>query len=135
MGAHLHLIEPLAFTLDDKNLQRAGLDYHDLAHVYTHPNLEVCLQALGSPRLFALSTKGKTRYTTPQFQASDAFLFGSETKGLPSSLLTSMPVEQVLTLPQVDASRSLNLSNAVAITLYEAWRQIGFLGDKNNCSL
>lgn len=125
-GAHLHLIEPLAFTLDDKNLQRAGLDYHDLTRVSTHPDLETCLQKLEFPRLFALSTKGKTLYTTPTFQENDAFLFGSETKGLPPSILNSLPPEHVLTLPQIKSSRSLNLSNAVAITLYEAWRQIDF---------
>lgn len=125
-GAHLHLIEPLGFTLDDKNLQRAGLDYHDLANVFTHPNIETCLDALNHPRLFALSTKGKTLYTAPTFEANDAFIFGSETKGLPASFLGSLPKEQVLTLPQVKTSRSLNLSNAVAIMVYEAWRQMGF---------
>lgn len=127
-GAHLHLIEPMGFTLDDKNLQRAGLDYHHLANVFTHPDRESCLKHLGIDcrRLFALSTKGKTLYTTPSFQKGDAFIFGSETKGLPAAFLESLPPEQVLTLPQVSASRSLNLSNAVAIMLYEAWRQMGF---------
>jgi tRNA (cytidine/uridine-2'-O-)-methyltransferase len=128
IGASLHLIEPLGFTLDDKNLQRAGLDYHSLTNVTVHPDLAHSLASLNHPRLYALSTKGKTVYSTPSFQPGDAFIFGSETKGLPITLLESLPPQQVLTLPQVQNSRSLNLSNAVAIMAYEAWRQCEFSG-------
>ena len=126
-GASLHLIKPLGFTLDDKNLIRAGLDYHDSANVKIYDDLSECLQKLSPSRLFALSTKGKTIYSTPSFQKEDAFLFGSETRGLPSNLLASLPPECILTLPQLHTSRSLNLSNAVSIMIYEAWRQLNFL--------
>lgn len=131
IGAQLHLIEPLGFTLDDKNLQRAGLDYHMLTNVYVHSNLGSCLESLNHPRVFALSTKGTTLYNTPEFQPNDAFLFGAETRGLPPEILQCLPSEQVLTLPQVQSSRSLNLSNATAIMAYEAWRQFGFSGSKH----
>lgn len=133
-GFALHLIEPLGFTLDDKNLQRAGLDYHDLTNVHIHPTLEQCLQVLKPTRLYALSTKGKTVYSTPTFQTGDAFIFGSETRGLPSTLLESLPPNQVLTLPQMKTSRSLNLSNTVAVMAYEAWRQFEFAGGNHDRS-
>jgi tRNA (cytidine/uridine-2'-O-)-methyltransferase len=126
-GASLHLIKPLGFTLDDKNLQRAGLDYHDLANVCIYENLNECLEKLQPPHLYILSTKGKRLYTDPTFQENDAFLFGSETRGLPKEILGSFPQDNILTLPQCQTSRSLNLSNAVSIMIYEAWRQMSFV--------
>lgn len=126
-GAHLHLIEPLGFKFEDKQLQRAGLDYHDLAQIQIHPDYEACIQRVKPSRLFALSAKGTTRYDMVAFQPGDAFLFGPETRGLPVGLRDSFPEEQLLTIPQLTVKRSLNLSNSVAIVLYEAWRQCGFV--------
>lgn len=125
-GCELHLIEPLGFSLEDKQLKRAGLDYHDLAKVHVHTSLNHCLETLNPPRLFALSAKGKTLYTLPQFQTADAFLFGPESRGLPKELLNSLPEQQVLRLPQYTTDRSLNLANTAAIMIYEAWRQLEF---------
>ena len=127
-GTSLHLVEPLGFDLDDKRLKRAGLDYAELADVHVHPNLDECLQNLNSPRLFAISTRGTTRYSDARFGPGDAIIFGPETRGLPDALLQSLPVEQCLRLPMQDNSRSLNLSNAAAVMVYEAWRQMGFDG-------
>jgi tRNA (cytidine/uridine-2'-O-)-methyltransferase len=125
-GAKLHLIEPMGFGWDDAKLRRAGLDYHEFAEVQRHPNLETCLQALNQPRVFALSTRSETPYTQAQFQSGDAFLFGPETRGLPSDVLASVPQNQRLRLPMRPGQRSLNLSNTVAIMIYEAWRQLNF---------
>ncbi len=125
-GCQLHLIEPLGFTFEDKQLRRAGLDYHDLASVHIHPDLSSCLASLSPPRLFALSAKGNTLYTEPTFEPGDAFLFGPETRGLPLEILSSLPTENILRLPQYTMSRSLNLSNTAAIMVYEAWRQMEF---------
>ena len=125
-GVGLHLIEPLGFDLEEKKLRRAGLDYREFASVKTHGSLEGCLQALGSPRVFALSTHGKTRYDEPSYKEGDAFLMGPETRGLPRTVLDALPVEQVLRLPMQAGSRSLNLSNAAAVIVYEAWRQLAF---------
>jgi tRNA (cytidine/uridine-2'-O-)-methyltransferase len=122
---HLHLIEPLGFSFDDKQLKRAGLDYHDLAAVKIHPSLESCLQTLPSQRVFALSAKGQTLYHTPTFAPGDVFLFGPETRGL-GDIVKQFPAEQILKLPQFTQDRSLNLSNTVAIMVYEAWRQLQF---------
>jgi tRNA (cytidine/uridine-2'-O-)-methyltransferase len=127
-GTSLHLVEPLGFDLDDKRLRRAGLDYAELADVHVHPNLDECLQNLNSPRLFAISTRGTTRYSDARFGSGDAIIFGPETRGLPDALLQSLPVEQCLRLPMQNNSRSLNLSNAAAVMVYEAWRQMGFDG-------
>jgi tRNA (cytidine/uridine-2'-O-)-methyltransferase len=125
-GVALHLIEPLGFDLEEKKLRRAGLDYREFASVQTYESLEACLQVLGSPRLFALSTRGTTRHDEPSYRETDAFLMGPETRGLPRDLLETLPPEQVLRLPMQAGSRSLNLSNAAAVIVYEAWRQLGF---------
>lgn len=127
-GANLHLIKPLGFELDDTRLKRAGLDYREFASVAAHVSYEVCLKALNSPRVFALSTRGTTRHDTPAYRENDVLLFGPETRGLPQDLLDGLPVEQRLRLPMKHDSRSLNLSNAAAIVVYEAWRQLGFAG-------
>lgn len=127
-GVRLHLVEPLGFELDEKRLRRAGLDYREFAEVAVHENLESCLEQLGGPRVFALSTRGGTAYTVPAYEPDDAFLFGPETRGLPQALLESLPDEQCLRLPMKENSRSLNLSNAAAAVIYEAWRQLGFEG-------
>ncbi len=125
-GVALHLVEPLGFDLEEKKLRRAGLDYREFASVTTHADLAACLAALGQPRTFALSTRGRTRYDTPQYRAGDAFLLGPETRGLPQAVLDALPAEQRLRLPMRAGNRSLNLSNAAAVIVYEAWRQLGF---------
>jgi tRNA (cytidine/uridine-2'-O-)-methyltransferase len=132
-GARLHLIEPLGFSLDDRQLRRAGLDYHEYASVRVHASLETALAAITTasgapPRLFALSTRNSLRFDAPSYARDDAFLFGPETRGLPDEVLASVPPAQRLRLPMRAGNRSLNLSNAVAVTLFEAWRQLGFAG-------
>jgi tRNA (cytidine/uridine-2'-O-)-methyltransferase len=122
----LHLIQPLGFTLDDKKLKRAGLDYHEWARVQVYPSLEAFLAKVQPPRLFACSTKGTHCYTDHAYQAGDAFLFGPETRGLPQSLLDEFLPAQIIRIPMFPGNRSLNLSNAVAIIIYEAWRQQRF---------
>ncbi len=118
-GAHLHLIEPLGFQMEDAALKRAGLDYHEWANVKIYPDLDSCLSSLNT-RVFAFSTKGAQRYDTVSFEKNDAFLFGPETRGLPEDIRSQFPC---LTLPMQPHSRSLNLSNSVAVVVYEAWRQ------------
>ncbi len=127
-GAHLHLIKPLGFELDDKKLRRAGLDYREWAELQLHDNLDAYLQTCNPTRLFAFSTKGESRFTDVQFADGDALLFGPESRGLPADLLQGLPSEQVLRLPMREQSRSLNLSNTVAIAVFEVWRQSGFSG-------
>ena len=132
-GARLHLVAPLGFSLEDKQLRRAGLDYHEYARVQLHDSLDAALLAIeranaAPPRLFALSTRGRTRFDMPRYAAGDAFVFGPETRGLPSGVLESLPPEQRLRLPMRPDNRSLNLSNSVAIVVFEAWRQHGFAG-------
>lgn len=127
-GVALHLIEPLGFDLEEKKLRRAGLDYREFASVQTYGSIDACLQSLGSPRVFALSTRGKTRHDEPSYKEGDAFLMGPETRGLPEAVLNTLPADQVLRLPMQVGSRSLNLSNAAAVIVYEAWRQLGFEG-------
>lgn len=127
-GAQLHLIRPLGFDLEDKQLRRAGLDYHEYANMLVHDNLQACLHTLPDSRLFAFTTKGSRHYHEASFQAGDAFLFGPESRGLPAELLASLTHEQRLRLPMLPQNRSLNLSNTVAIAVYEAWRQCGFAG-------
>jgi tRNA (cytidine/uridine-2'-O-)-methyltransferase len=127
-GVSLHLVEPLGFDLEARKLRRAGLDYHEFASVTTHASLESCLETIGSPRLFALSTRARTRHDTPRYRQGDAFLLGPETRGLPQHVLEALPPERRLRLPMRIGSRSLNLSNAAAIIVYEAWRQLGFPG-------
>ena len=127
-GMALHLVEPLGFEVDEPRLKRAGLDYREFASVETHKNLSACLASLGEPRVFALSTRCKTAHTVPDYRAGDAFLFGPETRGLPADILRSLPEQQRLRIPMREDSRSLNLSNAAAIVVYEAWRQLEFAG-------
>ena len=127
-GMGLHLVEPLGFELDEPRLKRAGLDYREFANVAVHPDLDSCLKVLDQPRVFAISTRGKTRYTDARFGAGDAFLLGPETRGLPADILESYPAEQQLRIPMQQESRSLNLSNAAAVLVYEAWRQVQFAG-------
>jgi len=129
-GVHLHLVEPLGFELDEPRLKRAGLDYREFANVVTHASLAACLEQLGEPRVFALSTRGRTPHDAPAYQRDDAFLFGPETRGLPQEVLDSLPPEQRLRLPMKEHSRSLNLSNSAAVVVYEAWRQLGFEGGR-----
>jgi len=125
-GAKLHLIEPLGFVLDDKRLKRAGLDYHEWAKVKRYPSFEHYCQQLKVSRFYALSTHGTTNYTETTFQKDEHLLFGPETRGLPKTLLESLPAAHILRIPMALDSRSLNLSNSVAVVLYEAWRQLSF---------
>ena len=125
-GVALHLVKPLGFDLDEKRLRRAGLDYREFAEVSTHASLDACLEELRQPRVFALSTRGKTRHDAPEYKQNDAFLLGPETRGLPTDVLEGLPPEQRLRLPMRDGSRSLNLSNTAAVIVYEAWRQLDF---------
>ncbi len=127
-GACLHLIHPLGFALEDKYLRRAGLDYHEWARIMQYTSLEDFRAMVKPPRLFALSTKGRRRYTEVAYEAHDAFLFGPETRGLPLALLDQLGTDYVLRIPMRPDKRSLNLSNAVAIVVYEAWRQLDFTG-------
>ena len=132
-GAHLHLVRPLGFDIDDKQLRRAGLDYHEYAPMQVHDDLDAALAAIAlangcAPRVFALSTRGTIRFDTPAYRPGDAFLFGSETAGLPQAVLDDIPVDQRLRLPMRPGNRSLNLSNTVAVVVFEAWGQAGFDG-------
>lgn len=127
-GAQLHLIRPLGFDLDDRNLRRAGLDYHEYATMQVHDSLAACLDNLPHARLFAFTTKALHPYHDVQFQAGDAFLFGPESRGLPQEVLDSITPERRLRLPMLPDNRSLNLSNTVAVAVFEAWRQCGFEG-------
>lgn len=127
-GSTLHLIHPLGFELDDKRLRRAGLDYREYAPVKEHADLSACLGALQPSRLFACTTKGKATYSNVHYMPGDALLFGPETRGLPQHVLETLQPEHRLRVPMLPRSRSLNLSNTVAIILYEAWRQQGFTG-------
>ena len=125
-GAELHLVEPLGFDINDKSLRRAGLDYHEYARVFRHADWTACSAALGQRRRWAMTTTGHGSPFDQQLNDNDAFIFGRETSGLPSEILREFPVAQRLRLPMLAGQRSLNLSNAVAVTVFEAWRQIGF---------
>lgn len=127
-GIRLHLVKPLGFDLSDRQLTRAGLDYHDLARVSVHETWQDCLVSVAARRLFALSTRGRSRYDQANFQEGDCFVFGPETRGLPQALLDALPAEQVLRLPMLPSNRSMNLANTVAVVVFEAWRQQGFAG-------
>jgi len=127
-GSTLHLVQPLGFSVDDAQVRRAGLDYHDMARVRVHGSLGDCLDSLQGVRVFAMETSGGRLYTEEAYQPGDAFLFGRETVGLPAAVLTGFPPARVLRLPMVAGNRSLNLSNAVAVVVFEAWRQNGFAG-------
>jgi len=125
-GARLHLVEPLGFSMDDKQLKRAGLDYHEHASVRVHSGWASCMEFLTGRRIFALTTKSENNLFHARFEENDVFVFGSETSGLPQELLDSFKPEMRLRLPMRPGNRSLNLSNAVAVTVFEAWRQLGF---------
>lgn len=127
-GAKLHLVEPLGFDLSAAQLRRAGMDYAELASVTVHPDWATCRTMLGEVRLFALTTKGVSRVASAEFHPGDAFVFGSESRGLPTEVLADIDADHRLRLPLVPGNRSLNLSNAVAVMVYEAWRQQGFAG-------
>jgi len=125
-GVRLHLVKPLGFNLDDRQLRRAGLDYHESARVKVHDDLASALAFIQPQRLFALSTRGQVRYDTIRYTRQDALIFGSETSGLPASVWDQIPAQYRLSLPMRPGNRSLNLSNAVAVVVFEAWRQCGF---------
>lgn len=127
-GCSLQLVAPLGFDVSERSLRRAGLDYHEFVEMRVHPDWAACLAALGDARRFAFSTKGTMRYDQVAFRPGDAFIFGPESRGLPRELLESLPPAQRLRLPLMPGNRSLNLSNTVAIAVYEAWRQQGFAG-------
>ena len=127
-GVSLHLVKPLGFRLNDRQLQRAGLDYHEFAHITLHENWESCKERFPGRRLFAVTTRGKRRYDEVTFNSDDVFVFGPETRGLPSSLLESFSEQNRIRLPMLPQNRSLNLANAAAVVIYEAWRQTGFKG-------
>ncbi len=126
-GARLHLIRPLGFELSDRRLKRAGLDYHEWVRTTVHDDLDACLAAVLPNRVFAFSTRGARSSFEARFAPGDLLLFGPETRGLPDHLLDSIPAERRLRIPMVAGSRSINLSNAVAVAVYEAWRQMGFV--------
>ncbi len=125
-GCRLHLVHPLGFDLSDAQVRRAGLDYHQMARVREYPDLATCLAAVAPPRLYAIETGGAMRYSEVRFRPGDALLFGRETTGLPAEVLASVPPGQVLGIPMRPGNRSLNLSNSVALVVYEAWRQNDF---------
>ena len=127
-GARLHLVRPLGYTLNDRTLARAGLDYHEHASLQVHDDWTACVQALGPRRMYAVTTRGTARYDTVRYSENDVLVFGPETRGLPEPVLETFPAAQRLRLPMREHSRSLNLANAVAIVVYEAWRQIDFSG-------
>ncbi len=127
-GFALHLIEPLGFEWDDKRIRRAGLDYHEFANGVRHASLEAYLASRQPKRVFACTTKGSTFFAKAQYQQGDALLFGPETRGLPEDVINSLPAEQRVRIPMLPDSRSMNLSNAVSVFVYEAWRQLDFKG-------
>ena len=126
-GARLHLIAPLGFDIDEKAVRRAGMDYAELADVQVWQSLAHCMEAIGTPRWFTVSTRGTVRYDSVQFADGDAFVFGPETRGLPQAVLEECPPERRVRIPMRPGNRSLNLSNAAAVVIYEAWRQRGFV--------
>jgi len=126
-GARLHLVKPLGFTLEDKQLLRAGLDYHEFATITVHESWADCIACFKDRRLFAVSTKGTQRYDLVDYAKGDTFVFGPESRGLPSEILRSVTEQRCIRVPMVPGNRSLNLSNSVAVVLYEAWRQVGFV--------
>lgn len=127
-GAQLHLVSPLGFSIEDRQMRRAGLDYHEYARLQVHSDWPACLKALAGARRFACSTRGSIRHTVPAYAQGDAFVFGPETRGLPDDVLAGFPPDQRLKIPMRPDNRSLNLSNAVAVVIFEAWRQLGFAG-------
>jgi tRNA (cytidine/uridine-2'-O-)-methyltransferase len=129
-GVTLHLVKPLGFTMTDKQMKRAGLDYHEYANLQIHDDWEACAETLRERRCFAMTTKGSTRYSEIKFLSGDVFVFGPETRGLPAETLALFAAERRLRLPMRAASRSLNLANSAAVVVFEAWRQIDFAGGK-----
>jgi len=129
-GFSLHLIEPLGFDWEEKKVRRAGLDYHEFAEVEKHPNLESYIDARSPKRIFACTTKGKKFHSDASYELGDALIFGPETRGLPDEFIQSLPEEQRLRIPMLPNSRSMNLSNAVSVFVYETWRQMDYAGAK-----
>ncbi|MFA9459320.1 tRNA (cytidine(34)-2'-O)-methyltransferase [Thiohalorhabdus sp. Cl-TMA] len=129
-GARLHLVHPLGFSMDSTRLKRAGLDYHELAHVQEHADLEACLRALDTDRIWVFSAHAGRHYTEAPYARGDVLLFGPETRGLPSEVRDTYPAEQRLRIPMIPGNRSINLSNSLAIALFEAWRQQDFAGSE-----
>src|SRR5919204_1022806 len=127
-GARLHLVEPLGFSMDDRQLKRAGLDYHELATVRVHPSWSACRAGFAQRRLFAFTPDGRTLFSEVAYRQGDVLVFGGESAGLPASILAEFVPEQRLRLPMRPGNRSLNLSNAVAVAVFEAWRQLGYAG-------
>ncbi|PLR33651.1 tRNA (uridine(34)/cytosine(34)/5-carboxymethylaminomethyluridine(34)-2'-O)-methyltransferase TrmL [Chimaeribacter californicus] len=127
-GFHLHLIEPLGFPWDDKRLRRAGLDYHEYASIQKHADYAQFLEQEQPARLFALTTKGTPAHSAVSYQPGDYLLFGPESRGLPAAILDALPAGQKIRIPMQPNSRSMNLSNAVSVVVYEAWRQLGYAG-------
>lgn len=127
-GFKLHIIEPMGFTWDDKRLRRAGLDYHEFAAVTRHASYDAFLEAQKPERLFALTTKGTPAHSAVSYTAGDYLLFGPETRGLPATVLDALPAQQKIRIPMMPDSRSMNLSNAVSVVVYEAWRQLDYAG-------
>jgi len=127
-GCRLHLVHPLGFSLRDKQLQRAGLDYHAAAGIVQHENWAACRSALAGRRLYAVTTRGARRHDEPSYRGDDVFVLGPETRGLPAEVLAEFEPDRRIRVPMLAQSRSLNLSNAAAVVIYEAWRQLGFRG-------
>jgi tRNA (cytidine/uridine-2'-O-)-methyltransferase len=127
-GARLHLVAPMGFALDDRSLRRAGLDYGDLAKVEVHADWDTCVRRLAGRRVFAFTTRATRRFADERYRAGDAFVFGPESRGLPDELLAAVPADRWLRVPMTPGNRSLNLSNVVAVVVYEAWRQTGYPG-------
>ena len=127
-GARLHLVKPLGFSISHKQLERAGMDYREFAEVTVHDDWNACSAYFAGRRLFAVTTRGSQRHDTPAYHENDVFLFGPESRGLPQTLIDALPAEQRIRLPMRTAARCLNLANAVAVVVYEAWRQLGFTG-------
>ncbi|MGQ0287331.1 tRNA (uridine(34)/cytosine(34)/5-carboxymethylaminomethyluridine(34)-2'-O)-methyltransferase TrmL [Pasteurellaceae bacterium 22721_9_1] len=130
-GFRLHLIEPLGFTWDDKRLRRSGLDYHEFVNIKKHKTFEQFLENEKPTRLFAMTTKGRPAHSQVQFEQGDYLMFGPESRGIPMSILDTLPMEQKIRIPMAENSRSMNLSNSVAVAVYEAWRQFGYQGAVN----
>lgn len=127
-GTPLHLVEPLGFSMDDRQVKRAGLDYHEMANVTVHPDWAACVSAFAGRRLFAFTTRGSRRFDEVAYRPEDVFVFGAETAGLPAGMLEAFPPDCRIRLPMAPGNRSLNLSNAVAVAVFEAWRQAGYPG-------
>ncbi|MFZ7171771.1 tRNA (uridine(34)/cytosine(34)/5-carboxymethylaminomethyluridine(34)-2'-O)-methyltransferase TrmL [Avibacterium avium] len=130
-GFRLHLIEPLGFAWDDKRLRRSGLDYHEFAEIKKHKTFEAFVDTEQPARLFAMTTKGRLAHSQVSYQQGDYLMFGPETRGIPAQILAQMPMEQKIRIPMTENSRSMNLSNSVAVAVYEAWRQLGYMGAIN----